>query len=82
MFALQDPFFWAFTGMFGLLAGAAVVSGTKLGRCTPIGFAIVMVCDLARVILVLLELDCRWHHPSSGIGSCRSGPVHQVVGCS
>jgi len=53
MFALQEPFFWAFIGMFGLLAGTAVVSGTKLGRYAPLGFAIVMVCDLARIILVL-----------------------------
>jgi protein-S-isoprenylcysteine O-methyltransferase Ste14 len=53
MFTFQDPFFWAFIGMFGLLAGTAMVSGTKLGRCAPLGFAIVMVCDLARIILVL-----------------------------
>jgi protein-S-isoprenylcysteine O-methyltransferase Ste14 len=53
MFVLQNPFFWAFIGMFGLLAGTAVVSGTKLGRYAPLGFVIVMVCDLARVMLVL-----------------------------
>jgi len=53
MFILQDPFFWAFLGMFGLLAGTAVVSGTKLGRYAPLGFIIVMICDLARVMLVL-----------------------------
>jgi protein-S-isoprenylcysteine O-methyltransferase Ste14 len=53
MFVLQDPFFWAFIGMFGLLAGTALVSGTKLGRSAPLGFAVVMVCDVARIILVL-----------------------------
>jgi protein-S-isoprenylcysteine O-methyltransferase Ste14 len=53
MFVLQDPFFWAFIGMFGLLAGAAMVSGTKLGKCVPLGFATVMVCDLSRIALVL-----------------------------
>jgi protein-S-isoprenylcysteine O-methyltransferase Ste14 len=53
MSTLQDPFFWAFIGMFGLLAGTAAVSGTKLGRYAPLGFLIVMVCDLARVLLVL-----------------------------
>jgi len=53
MFVLQDPFFWAFIGMFGLLAGTAMVSGTKLGRCAPLGFAVVMVNDLARIMLVL-----------------------------
>jgi len=50
---VQDPFFWAFIGMFGLLAGTALVSGTKLGRNALLGFAIVLVCDLTRMILVL-----------------------------
>jgi len=53
MFVLQNPFFWAFIGMFGLLAGTAAVSGTKFGRYAPLGFIIVMICDLARVMLVL-----------------------------
>ena len=53
MFVLQDPFFWAFVGMFGLLAGTALVSGTKLGRNALLGFAVVMVCDVARIVLVL-----------------------------
>lgn len=50
---VQEPFFWAFLGMFGLLAGAAAVGGTGLGRQAPLGFIIVMVCDLARIMLVL-----------------------------
>ncbi len=53
MLVLQNPFFWAFIGMFGLLAGTAAVSGTKLGGYAPLGFTIVMICDLARVMLVL-----------------------------
>ena len=53
MFIFQDPFFWALLGMFGLLAGTAAVGGTKLGRYAALGFIIVMVCDLARVMLVL-----------------------------
>jgi protein-S-isoprenylcysteine O-methyltransferase Ste14 len=53
MFVLQDPFFWAFIGMFGLLAGTALVSGIELGRNALLGFAVVMVCDVARIILVL-----------------------------
>jgi hypothetical protein len=53
VFVLQDPFFWTFIGMFGLLAGAALVSGTKLGRNALVGFAVVMVCDAARIVLVL-----------------------------
>ena len=53
MFVLQDPFFWAFLSMFGLLVGMAVVSGTRLGRYAPVGFIIVMICDLSRVMVVL-----------------------------
>ena len=53
MLVFQDPFFWAFVGMFGLLVGTALVSGTKLGTNALLGFAVVMVCDVARVILVL-----------------------------
>ena len=53
MFVLQDPFFLAFVGMFGLLVGTALVSGAKLGRNALLGFAVVMVCDAARIILVL-----------------------------
>jgi hypothetical protein len=53
MFVLRDPFFWALVGMFGLLAGTALVSGTKLGRNALLGFAVVMICDVARIVLVL-----------------------------
>ena len=37
---VQDPFFWAFIGMFGLLAGSALVSGTKLSKNALLGFAV------------------------------------------
>lgn len=50
---LTDPFFWAFVGMFGLLVGVALVSGTKLGQNTLLGFSAILVCDSARTILVL-----------------------------
>lgn len=53
MFVLSDPFFWAFVGMFGLLAGTVAVGGAKLGRSPAAGFVIVMVTDLSRIVLVL-----------------------------
>ena len=53
MFVLTNPFFWAFVGMFGLLVGIALVSGIKLGQNARIGFMTILVCDSARIILVL-----------------------------
>jgi len=53
MFILTDPFFWAFVGMFGLLVGIAMVSGTKLGQNALLGFTTIMICDFSRIILVL-----------------------------
>jgi protein-S-isoprenylcysteine O-methyltransferase Ste14 len=45
MSTLQDPFFWAFIGMFGLLAGTAAVGGTKLGRYAPLGFLFLVLIE-------------------------------------
>ena len=53
MFVLQNPFFWAFVSMFGLLVGTALVSGIPLGRNGLFGFAAVIVNDFARILLVL-----------------------------
>ncbi len=53
MFILTDPFFWAFVGMFGLLVGMAMVSGTRLGQNALLGFTTIMICDASRIILVL-----------------------------
>ena len=53
MFILTDPFFWAFVGMFGLLVGIALVSGTKLGQNALIGLITITICDFSRIILVL-----------------------------
>jgi protein-S-isoprenylcysteine O-methyltransferase Ste14 len=53
MFILTNLFFWAFVGMFGLLIGIALVSGIKLGQNPILGLITIMVCDLARIILVL-----------------------------
>ena len=53
MFMLTNPFFWAFVGMFGLLVGTVMVTGTKLGQNALLGFATIMVCDSSRIVLVL-----------------------------
>jgi len=53
MIILTNLFFWAFVGMFGLLVGIVLVSGTKLGRNALLGFTTIMICDSARIILVL-----------------------------
>jgi protein-S-isoprenylcysteine O-methyltransferase Ste14 len=50
---LTNPFFWAFIGMFGLLIGIVMVSGTKPGQNAWMGFATIMICDSSRIILVL-----------------------------
>ncbi len=53
MFILTNPFFWAFIGMFGLLIGAVMVSGIKLGQNSIFGLGIIMISDCSRIILVL-----------------------------
>lgn len=53
MFVLTNPFFWAFVGMFGLLVGTVMVSGTKLGQNALLGIATIMICDSSRIVLVL-----------------------------
>lgn len=53
MFVFTDPFFWAFVGMLGLLVGIAFVSGIKLGQNALLGFSLIVVCDFARILLVL-----------------------------
>ena len=53
MFVLTNPFFWAFVGMFGLLVGIALVSGTKLGQNALLGFITIVICDTSRIVLVL-----------------------------
>jgi protein-S-isoprenylcysteine O-methyltransferase Ste14 len=53
MYVYEDPFFWAFVSMFGLLTGTVLVSGIPLGRNPVAGFIAVMVNDFARILLVL-----------------------------
>ncbi len=45
----NDPFFWAFISMFGLVGCGAVVSGSKLGRYPLFGATVVIIFDLGRV---------------------------------
>ena len=49
----NDPFFWAFISMFGLVGCGAVVSGSKLGKYPLFGSTVVIIFDLGRVLLVL-----------------------------
>lgn len=53
MFILTNLFFWAFIGMFRLVVGLALVSGIKLGKNPIFGLITIIVCDSARIILVL-----------------------------
>lgn len=53
MTILNNPFFWAFVSMFGLVGCGAVVSGSKLGKYPIFGAVVVFIFDLGRVILVL-----------------------------
>ncbi len=53
MYVYTNLFFWAFVSMFGLLVGAALVSGIPLGRNPIVGFATVIVNDFARILLAL-----------------------------
>jgi protein-S-isoprenylcysteine O-methyltransferase Ste14 len=53
MFIFTNPFFWAFVGMFGLLAGIVLVSGIKLGQNALLGLITIMICDSSRILLVL-----------------------------
>jgi protein-S-isoprenylcysteine O-methyltransferase Ste14 len=53
MYVYENPFFWAFVSMFGLLVGTALVSGIPWSKNPVIGFFTVMVNDFARILLVL-----------------------------
>jgi protein-S-isoprenylcysteine O-methyltransferase Ste14 len=53
MYVYENPFFWAFVSMFGLLAGTALVSGIPWSKNPVVGFVTVIVNDFARILLVL-----------------------------
>lgn len=50
---LNDPFFWAFLSMFGLVGACAVVGSRKLGNYPLFGITVVTIFDLGRFALVL-----------------------------
>ncbi len=50
---LSDPFFWAFISAFSLAIGLAMVAGIKPGSNSLLGFAVIIVNDLSRIVLVL-----------------------------
>jgi protein-S-isoprenylcysteine O-methyltransferase Ste14 len=52
----RDPFFWAVISMFGLVGAGAAVGGKKVGKYPLLGFTVVAIFDLGRVILVLPSL--------------------------
>ena len=53
MTIVRDTFFWALISMFGLVGAQAVVGATALRRYRSLGFLMVAMFALGRVILVL-----------------------------
>ena len=53
MSIVHDPFFWALISMFGLVGAQAVVGSNGLRRSRVMGFFIVAIFALGRVVLVL-----------------------------
>jgi len=68
---LNDPFFWALISMLGLVGACSVVGTKKVGRNPILGFFIVTIFVLGRVILVLPFC----HQPRFDIGG-----LHGVFG--
>ena len=50
---LNNPFFWAFAGMFALVAGDAIQGSPVIGKNTSFGLAVVLTATFSRVVLVL-----------------------------
>jgi hypothetical protein len=48
-----NPFFWAFVSMFTLVGACSVVGSRKIGSHLALGWMIVTILALGRVILVL-----------------------------
>lgn len=53
----SNPFFWAFISMFALVGACSVVGSRRIGRHTVLGFIIVTIILLGRLILPLLSVD-------------------------
>ena len=50
---LNNPFFWAFISMFSFVGACSVVGSRKVGSHPALGWVIVTVLTLGRIILVL-----------------------------
>ena len=50
---LNSPFFWALISMFALVGACSVVGSKKIGSHPALGWIIVSIISLGRVILVL-----------------------------
>ncbi|MGD9163096.1 MAG: isoprenylcysteine carboxylmethyltransferase family protein [Desulfobacteraceae bacterium] len=49
----NNPFFWAFISMFALVGACSIVGSRKIGSHPVIGWIIVSIISLGRIILVL-----------------------------
>ncbi len=56
-FYFYNPFFWAFISMFMLVGACSVVGGKKIGRHPALGWIIVSILSLGRIILVLPSIE-------------------------
>jgi protein-S-isoprenylcysteine O-methyltransferase Ste14 len=53
----NNPFFWAFISMFTLVGACSVVGSRKIGSHPALGWIMVSILSLGRVILVLPSVD-------------------------
>ena len=52
-YCFHNPFFWAFISMFTMVGACSVVGSKKIGRHPAVGWILVSILDLGRIILVL-----------------------------
>ena len=53
MGAVEDPYFWAFVAMLGLVGGNAIQGSPVVGQRTWFGVVIISMVTLGRVVMVL-----------------------------
>ena len=53
----HNPFFWALISMFMLVGACSVVGSKKIGRHPALGWIIVSIISLGRIILVLPSIE-------------------------
>ena len=54
---LNNPFLWAFLSMFTMVGACSVVGSRKIGSHPALGWIIVTILSLGRIILVLPSVD-------------------------